>query len=260
MGRARPEEGGLGGGGVAVTERRRLFAARLPEGGGPVVLDGAVARHARVLRLEVGDVVRLFDGSGVEADAQVTLVGERRVECEADVPVEAAAEGPRVVLIQCVPKGAKLDGIVRMTTELGVSAIHLAVSERSVARPDAARAHARVERLARIAREAARQAGRASVPPVVPPAPLAETLLRPPRGATRIALWERAAHPLPATIPGSEVWVLVGPEGGLSESEVGHLEAASFAIARLGRPILRVETASVVAVALLLDRLGGLSA
>ena len=51
---------------------RRLHVSELPEAGGDVVLDEAASQHVRVLRLRPGDPVRLFDGTGREADAEVT--------------------------------------------------------------------------------------------------------------------------------------------------------------------------------------------
>lgn len=237
---------------------RRLYAGAL--GAGEVVLDAAQARHARVLRLRAGDRVVLFDGRGLEADAIVGAIGEDGVRCEAEAPRAIAHAGPRVVLCQCLPKGGKLEDIVRACTELGVAAVHLVASERSVPRPDAARVDKRLERLARVAVEAARQSGRSDVPDVLAPAPLEAVLARAPEEAARVAFAPGGGVPLrdACAREAPSAWVLIGPEGGLSPAELERAGAHGFSAVDLGPGVLRVETAAPVAVALVTERLGGL--
>jgi 16S rRNA (uracil1498-N3)-methyltransferase len=219
-------------------------------------LDEAAAQHARVLRLAVGDSVELFDGRGSRLAARIEQLGKGRLHCVATGPVQFEPRGPLLVLVQCVVKGKKLDDIVRMTTELGVGAIHLAVSERCVVQKSARDEH-KVERLARIASEAARQAEQAYVPEIVEPAPLAEVLRRAPDAALKCALLERSeAVALPSALGATAMWLAVGPEGGFSCRDREILSHAKFAAAGLGRAILRTETAAVVGVALGFSALG----
>lgn len=241
-----------------MSEVRRLFVRTLPEWGGVVALDAATSRHARVLRLKEGTSIRLFDGSGREADARILSTADEAVTCEAGLPSDQPFAGPRVVLVQALPKGSKLESIVRMATELGVAEVHLATSGRTVAQPDEKRATKRAERLARIAIEAARQAGRAHVPEILPPAELMDVAARAPEAASRVVLWERATEPFELAPEASSAWVIVGPEGGLAPAEVDALTSSGWRAVGLGPSILRVETAAPVAVALALDRLGGL--
>ncbi len=219
-----------------------------------MALDEATRRHARVLRLAVGDAVVLFDGAGGEADARVVEAGERLV---CDAGPRRAVPGPtqRVVLIYCMPKGnAKLDLAVRGATEVGVAAIHLAVSRRSVARPTAEAFLKRLDRLERIAQEASRQSGRAAVPDLLPPAPLAEVAARAPSSARRLVCAPGGGE---ISSGGDVAWVIVGPEGGLSDAELGALEAAGWSRVSLGETILRTETAATVAPALVAAALRG---
>jgi 16S rRNA (uracil1498-N3)-methyltransferase len=244
-----------------VSGPRRLFASPLPEAGGEVELDARSSKHARVLRLSVGDDVVLFDGRGMEAEARVDRVDDGNVYCTTSVPRARARVGPRLVLCQCLPKGAKIDGIVRASTELGVSAIHLVASERSVGRLDEGRADKKLARLAKVAREAARQSGRADAPELRAPTSLREVLVRAPEGALRLAFVVDGATSLdevvgPGDLP-TEAWIVVGPEGGLAPGEVALLEDAGFAPVALGSTTLRVETAAPVAVALVAYALGG---
>jgi 16S rRNA (uracil1498-N3)-methyltransferase len=233
-----------------VSETPRFYSPALPEQGGRVELDAAAARHAHVLRLDRGARVRLFDGRGREADAVIDSVGPDLLACEASVPSVAASGEPRVVLVQVVPKGKKLDGIVRMATELGVAEIRLASARRSE------KTLRSTERLERIAREAARQSRRATVPLIAPPLPLLEVAREAPPKSLKIAAWEGVrSAPLPSSPDGDGAWVVVGAEGGLEDDEVRALDALGYAAVGLGPTILRVETAVPVALALVLDRL-----
>jgi 16S rRNA (uracil1498-N3)-methyltransferase len=242
-----------------VSAARRLFAAALPEDGGAVELGPEAARHARVLRLGPDDPVVLFDGRGHEAEATVEAVAEDGLRCRAAPRRPVAVRRPRVVLVLAMPKGGKLDGVVRACTELGVAAVHLFHAERSVARPEPARAAKRLARLAKVAREAARQSQRADLPELREPAGLAEVVARAPEEAAKLAFVVGAERSL-ASVEGEaeEAWIVVGPEGGLSPAEVRALEARGFDAVGLGPGVLRVETAATVAVALVTHRLGGL--
>lgn len=228
---------------------RRLHQGDLPTDGGEVALSEDAARHAAVLRLGVGDEVVLFDGNGNEARARIVAVGDR-VRCALGPRERVTPSGPRVVLCQCIPKGAKLDAIVRGATEVGVGAIHLALAERCVGRAS----DKRIERLQTIAREASRQSGRADVPPVLPAAPLLEVAARAPDAALKIACVP-GGGPIPSGAP--EAWVVVGPEGGLSPGEIAALEELGYVRVDLGPTILRTETAGVVAPALVRAALAG---
>jgi 16S rRNA (uracil1498-N3)-methyltransferase len=218
------------------------------------MLGAEAAHHARVLRLAIGDAVILFDGRGRECDARLVALDAESLRCEAEPPREGATMTRRVILVQCLPKGDKIEAIVRMATELGVAEIALAHGARSVARPDAKRAEAQRERLERIAREAARQSEQASVPAITAPVALREAAARAPGAALRFALVPGAGTPLAACLArasdDAEIWLVIGPEGGLAPDEIAALDALGFALAELGSSTLRVETAAPVAVAL----------
>jgi len=239
------------GAGVTV---RRLYAPVLPEGGGVVALAQGPSRHVRVLRLRAGSEVVLFDGLGKTARARITAVGEQ-VTCEADVPVEAEPRRARVVLMLAIPKGAKLDECVRMATELGVDEIALMRTQRTVPHWDPMRIRSRMDRLTRIASEAAAQCERSDVPLIHDPVPCDTWLARVPAEAKGVLFGARATDALHLGGPPEQVWCAIGPEGGFTEGEVASFRSAGFAIASLGRWILRVDTAVAAALTLVQDRL-----
>jgi len=246
MGGARPAERSL--------SDRRLFAPELGTPAAELVLTAESARHAHVLRLGEGDEVELFDGRGRSCAARIVSLSRSSLRCAPVGEVRFEERGPEVVLVQCVPKGGKLDEIVRMTTELGVSEIRLSISTRCVSRADEERSVSKVERLSRIAIEAARQSEQAYVPEIVPAQPLSAVLARAPAGALKLACVERSDREWPDISGAGPVWVVVGPEGGMDAQDLVYLEAAGFVSVGLGRSILRTETAAVVGVALVLDR------
>ena len=239
---------------------RRLHAPELAEAGGPITLPVGSAMHARVLRLGVGDRVELFDGCGRAAPATIVAIERDRVLCEALDSEQVPTASPALHLVLGLPKGGKPEEIVRMLSELGVAGIHLAVCERSVPRPGDA--SARMARLARIALEACAQSGQPRAPVLPGPRPLLEITAGVPHDARRLVFWECADTPLQQVFDPStrgDVWAVIGPEGGLSEREVDALRTQGFARVGLGTALLRVDTAAVVAAALLLDRLDRLA-
>src|SRR5689334_18443149 len=128
-------------------------------------VEGAALHHLKVARVIPGEKVEVFDGHGrawaasletVDENGAVLRLGEKR----------RGAFGRRVVLIQGLPKGDKLDLVLQKATELGVSAVWPVLTERSVSRPRPEAQGARRARWQRIVEEAARQSGRTEVPEV----------------------------------------------------------------------------------------------
>jgi 16S rRNA (uracil1498-N3)-methyltransferase len=236
---------------------RRLYCAELPAAGGSLTLGPTEARHAKVLRLSAGDPLELFDARGGVAEAHVSRVARGGLCCEAGPRRAIDAPARRLQLVVGLPKGGKLDVMVRMLTELGVSGIHLAQCARSVPRP--ADHAARLQRLQRVAIEACGQSGQAHAPLLHALSPLGEVAARAPQEAGKLVFWEQGGAPLPADASGpAEAWAVTGPEGGLDAAEVAELRGLGYTAVGLGPAILRAETAAVVAAALLLDRLGRL--
>lgn len=231
--------------------------------GDRVVFEAATAHHlGRVLRAAVGDVVQAVDHEGALLSVRLTGLAPRRAEglivSRAPLATESALD---LTLAQGVPKGDKMDGIVRMATELGVTRVIPLLTARTVIRLEPARWAARLARWRRIAREAAQQSGRAAVPEIGEPRDLASWA--PEAGATGllVCLWEEEREGLARRLPAGprpRVTVVVGPEGGLTTDEVRGLVGAGGVVAGLGPRLLRTETAGAVAVALLQSRYGDL--
>jgi 16S rRNA (uracil1498-N3)-methyltransferase len=219
-----------------------------------------VARlHAtRVLRLEVGDALRVFD-QGSEFEARIESIEKHRVLIDVGASVPPQAErAVSLHLIMSALKGDLTELVIQKTTELGVARISPAVFERTdtVARREPG--EARVERWHRVAAGAAEQSGRAWVPQIDAVTTLEKALAS--LGAAkesdlRIVAAEPAvasegARVEPPPHPRSVV-VAVGPAGGLSTSDLQALDAAGFVRERFALHTLRAETACLAAVAIL---------
>ncbi len=252
---------------------RRLFLEAEKWIEARAVVQGEPHRHlSRVLRARPGDKLTLFDGRGGEVDAEVLAIERDRTTLSLGARRQVAVPvGPRVVLLQSLARGEKMDWIVQKTTELGVHEIVPIAAGRSVARLSAAEAGPRRARWLKIAQEAARQCGRADVPAIAEPRPFAEAVVAAGVGVgerdhLRLALWEGSrGRPLRAALterspasPPATVSLLVGPEGGFAEEEIAAAARAGFEIVGIGPRILRVETAAVVAVALVQFATGAL--
>jgi 16S rRNA (uracil1498-N3)-methyltransferase len=232
--------------------------------GDRVAFDADETRHlARVLRLSPGDVVTAADGHGGAWMVRLLTLGETATGAIVGA-VSLAEESPlEITLVQAVPKGDRMEAIVRATTELGVARILPALTERTVVRLDAARWRERGRRWQRVAREASKQCGRAIVPIVESPRPLADWIPGDEPAELRLCFWETEGAPLGRILERLEprprrASVIVGPEGGLTEAEVARAGAADYVCVTLGRRILRTETAGPAIVALLQYALGDL--
>jgi 16S rRNA (uracil1498-N3)-methyltransferase len=236
---------------------RRLYVPDLPEAGGVVVLEEAPAQHVRVLRLQPGDEVVLFDGKGRAAPARLESIDDQ-VVCQASAPTAIEGGHARVALLLSIPKGSKIDDCVRMATELGVDEVALMYTERTVPRWAPDRAQSRVDRLTRIASEAAAQCERNDIPVVHAPRSCAAWLERMPADAVGVLFGARARGALRLAGTPEQVWCALGPEGGFTDEEIALFEGAGFGVASLGARVLRVETAVPAALTIVRDRLDAL--
>ncbi len=231
--------------------------------GDRVTFDAEETHHlARVLRLRPGAVVQTVDGRGHEFTVRLTRINTQRADGEVLSRGLRRSESPLdLTLVQGIPKGEKLDVIIRMATELGVARVIPLIGERTIARTEPGRPSPRLTRWQRVAKEAAKQSGRAVIPEVQAPLTLAEWLAKPRAPGLFLCLWEEAETPVATVLPPAPIEraiLVVGPEGGFTEEEVLSLRSAGALVAGLGPRILRSETAGPVGLALLQSRYGDL--
>ncbi len=225
--------------------------------------------HLYVLRLSPGEHIAVVDAASDYFECRLERIEKDAVFVSVCSHEKMDALPARVVLFQALPKGSKLDDVVRHATELGVDGFRPFISERSIVRLDGARAEKRTARLQEIARSAAMQSGRHVVPPVSEILPFKRTLDKLSKYDMVLIFWEEATSADLATcireflgkgLELGRIAVVIGPEGGFSSEEVARIEGAcsNTHVLSLGDTILRAETAGIVAPALVLYELGGL--
>ncbi len=240
-----------------MTARRVLLRSERIDAGRARLDEGARHYLREVLRLAPGAAVEVFDGLGgryageIDATFDAVLLGPREEAPRA--PVELA-------LLFALAKGEKNDLVVQKATELGAARLLPFAAVRSVVRLAPAKSEERAARWLRIAEEAARQCGRADVPEVRVPTGLEAALAALAPGTRKFA-FHPDGKPMQAFAPDGAVTIaaVVGPEGGLSDTEIEACDRAGASRASLGPRILRAETAAIVALALLQARFGDLS-
>ncbi|HLV20845.1 MAG TPA: RsmE family RNA methyltransferase [Polyangiaceae bacterium] len=218
----------------------------------------------RVHRLRQGARFLAFDPRArIEAEGSLLEVVAGEAVCAFDAPRAAMNVPPwRVLLIQAVAKGDKLDRVIRDATALGAAQIVLAQTERSVAELGG-RAARRLDRFRTIALDAARQSGRADLPALEGPVPLEQALSSLPPDAHKLCLDPGASEGFGDRIsgwrPDQPLVVLIGPEGGLAPGELSAAAAAGFHAVQLGRFVLRTELAGAAVLGAIVAHADGLA-
>ncbi|WP_304223644.1 16S rRNA (uracil(1498)-N(3))-methyltransferase [Gracilinema caldarium] len=261
---------------------RRLLLAEPPDHTGSIVLGGRDFRYlVRVLRLDRGDQFRGLLPDGTESLFKIVEIGKTSLTARTlgsvhsdestaskGIPASIVADRERreqvpsvssIILCQALPKGQKMDLIVRQATEAGVAAIVPFVSRYSVPKVDKTQGLQKIERWNRIIKEARQQSGSDVATRIEPITDVAGL----------ISYWEQVCQtysesralllhqdPLAkGTLHGylegnaETVLIVVGPEGGFSQEEAAEFMAHNFKPLLLGANVLRTETAAIYAIA-----------
>lgn len=219
----------------------------------PLELPPDAAHHAaRVLRLREGDAVILFNGDGAEYSGHLTHISKQRAAVNILGRSESQRESPlSVTLAQAISAGEKMDFTLQKAVELGITAIQPLASTRSIVRLKDERAEKKLQHWQNVVIAACEQCGRNIVPNVAPIMTLPDWLAGNAgggQGAARLILSPVASialRDLPR--PQGPVTLLIGPEGGLTEEEIGMAQQHGFTTVRLGPRVLRTETAALAA-------------
>jgi len=226
--------------------------------GAQFALAPEAAQHvAKSLRLKTGDSLTVFDGRGGEYEAVIQRVERDRVDVKLgawhDVDRESTLE---IGLVQGLPEADKMDWIIQKAAELGAAWIQPVVCDRSVVRLSGERAARREAHWRRVAVAACEQCGRNRIPDVRPTLGFQSWIAvpassKPQQVGDPRRRWMLVPDGTPVAAmapPAGPIELLVGPEGGLSDRELELAGRASEPVA-LGRRVLRVETAPLVAIA-----------
>lgn len=226
------------------------------ESGHRVTLSPQAAQHVtKVLRLRDGATLTVFNGRGGEYRATLRIVG-REAAIEVGEYRAVDRESPvRLILVQALARGERMDFVIQKATELGIHRIIPVAAARSVVQLDADRGDKRTHHWQAVAAAACEQSGRNTLPIIDSPQSFESALGAVSNIDCRLLLLPEASSSLASALPiaqvPQEIALLVGPEGGLEETEVERALEVGFRATRLGPRVLRTETAGIAALSAL---------
>lgn len=220
--------------------------------GNTIELTESVFHHwVRVLRAKVQEKAIFFNGKGGEYRVTLTEINKKNAFVSVDHFEAIDRTAPfKVILGQVMSKGDRMDYAIQKATELGVATIQLLTSDRCEMRLKYDRDQKKLDHWQSVAVAACEQCGMNIVPKVLAPIsieewiqtdlPISRFVMAPNKDQKNVLL---DAQP--------ELALLIGPEGGLSESEIGLSNQHGFVNWCIGDRVLRTETAPVVALSIL---------
>ncbi len=231
----------------------RFYCEQALPTGATISLPEHIAHHLRVLRMEPGQRITLFDGQGQEVDARLTALDKKSASAEILEQITRNTELPyRLILAQGLPEGSKMDWIIEKAIELGASGIQPLAAQRSVVKLSPERAAKRRQHWQGIIIAASEQSGRTRLAELGDVTDLARWSAQP-LPAQRLLLTPRADHSLAAWVAKEtprDIALTIGPEGGFSEQEENLLISQGALPVSMGPRILRTETAGLAALSI----------
>jgi 16S rRNA (uracil1498-N3)-methyltransferase len=219
-----------------------------------IELSAAASHHlARVLRVQLGDAISVFNGEGGEYAAVITAIDKKKVLVKLGEFVPRSAESSlKLYLAQGISRGEKMDYVIQKAVELGATGIVPLITERCNVKLDDERRQKRFQHWQAIVVSACEQSGRNTLPELLPPQTLAQWLPE----ATADFKWVLAPTAVQKLdqikmANDASVILLIGPEGGLSPAEMNQSSQFGFMGLNLGPRVLRTETAALAALTIL---------
>jgi 16S rRNA (uracil1498-N3)-methyltransferase len=236
---------------------RRFFDPQPFSQGQQTVLGEDASHHiARVLRMQVGERLQVFNGQGGAWEAEITAISKKAVTVltQGFDAEDRTAPLPVTVALPMI-KGERMDYALQKATELGAHRFQLLTTERTDVRLDGDRQDKKLRHWQQVVVSACEQCGMNRVPTVHAPLPLTAWL---PTAGTTLKL---IAHPGEAPLADTtlrqadSMVLLTGPEGGFSDTELHSAADHGFVAFALGNRVLRAETAPVALLAALWAKL-----
>lgn len=214
---------------------------------------------ARVLRLKKGDAVTLFNGHGGEFSAHIDAINKSSTTVLVDTYRDIECESPlHIELAQAICVNEKMDWIIQKAVELGVTRIQPVTTTRSIVHLSDERASKRLQHWQKVIISACEQCGRNYLPQIFPLISLPEWLSMKKITQSAHDLGFMLSTTVAAGLRGTpkppidaNVTLVIGPEGGFTQEEEAAILHTGFIPLRLGKRILRTESAALAAIAAL---------
>ncbi|OUR65473.1 16S rRNA (uracil(1498)-N(3))-methyltransferase [Methylophaga sp. 42_25_T18] len=230
----------------------RFFCPDLNVSDKHFTLPEAAHRHAvQVLRLKKGAAISVFDGQGLEYEATLDSVAKRESTAVLGEKIENRYESPlNITLLQGISRGERMDYALQKAVELGVNRVVPVISARCNVQLSNGRAEKRLAHWRGVMISACEQSGRSVLPELNAVMPL-DAALQNHKALSCLVLDPLAKNGFSSLEKQQDVALLIGPEGGLSEQEIVMVTEQGYQAVSFGPRILRTETASVAAIAVM---------
>jgi 16S rRNA (uracil1498-N3)-methyltransferase len=229
----------------------RIFTSQALAENSPLVLAEAQSHYlSKVLRMQAGRELILFNGEGGEYTAEISTVHKKHVDVAIkDFSAENRQSHLQLELAIGVSRGERMDWVLQKATELGVTKITPLMTERTEVKLGGERADKKMEHWQQILISACEQCQRNLLPELTEPKLYSEWVSQC-KADLKFVLHHRDNKGLPQDKSSQNVALLVGPEGGLDDDEIAQAIAQGFTSLTLGPRVLRTETAPVAAISL----------
>jgi 16S rRNA (uracil1498-N3)-methyltransferase len=238
----------------------RIYTSQSLSSGQTLELEENPSRHiAKVLRMEAGRELVLFNGEGGEYNATLTEVGKKRVSVTLGEFNNIDRASPlKIELAIGVSRGERFEWVLQKATELGVTSITPLFTERTEVKLTGPRLEKKLGHWQQILVSACEQCQLNHVPTLNAPQPFSQWLPSA-EADLKLVLHHRSDKKLADQEQPQSACLLIGPEGGLSSDEIQQAEQQGFDALTLGPRVFRTETAPIAAISLLQYLWGDLS-
>lgn len=237
----------------------RFYVPKENIGDKEIIIEGKEAHHILdVMRLEEGDEVVVFDGTGSEYTGRIknANTSNKKIIIEIMFTERPSREPiPEITLAQAIPKKCKIEYIIEKATELGVHHVIPIVSQRTIVRPHELSSKRKLERWQKIAVEASKQCGRITIPIIDKITIYKDLLARlDDYDLILLACLRECTIPIKEALkdfkPG-KILVFIGPEGDFTAQEIEMIRHYNCKFITLGRRVLKSDTAGIFVLSVL---------
>lgn len=217
-----------------------------------VTLDTHAANHvASVLRMQTGEHIFLFNGTGGYFETTITHIAKKQVTVHVREHRTSQNESPLHIHIgQGLSRGERMDYAIQKSTEMGMAEITPLFTTRSEVKLDADRSTKRQQHWQQVTISACEQCGRDVIPVINLPLSLTDFIATV-KADLKLVLHHKSPSSLRDLPKPTSIALLIGPEGGLTEEEIALARQHGFIATQLGSRVLRTETAPVAALSVL---------
>lgn len=223
-----------------------------------VIIDGEDFHHlVNVLRIKTNEKLFIIVDKGDRFIGKVNLIEKNRLIVELIEKIENNFEPNfNLYIAQSIPKGKKIESIIKYGTELGIKGFFPLITERTVVKLNPEK----IERLKKIAKEEAQVSKRNNIPEIFNPINFNDLIENSHKYEKKYIFWELEKENLIDVVEinkGENIIVVIGNEGGFSLDEVYKAKKSGFISISLGKRILRSELAPLVIISLIIYKGGG---